>query len=59
MKESCFIFTQIVVLFAVVGLSLSIKWTGEVIAKALSNTPLENYIDFLEPSLQKELTKRQ
>ena len=46
-------------LLGLVGLSFAVKWTPELMAQTLNEMPLQNYIDFLEPELQKLITKRQ
>lgn len=46
-------------LFGLIGLSLAVEWTPELMAQTLNEMPLKNYIDFLESDLQKLITKRQ
>jgi len=50
---------KVLMLFGLIGLSLAVEWTPELMAQTLNEMPLKNYIDFLESDLQKLITKRQ
>ncbi|XP_067934768.1 uncharacterized protein [Watersipora subatra] len=49
---------QVLFIFTLIGLASATHLSPEEIAKRLDATPIENYIEYLKPKLQEELTKR-